>query len=67
MFLKEVEAATPLPPGLPGILRLFGFAPETTKHLIEFTQAVMRGESELPIGLRELIAARTSQRNDCPF
>jgi len=28
---------------------------------------VMRGPSPLPPGVRELIAAFTSRRNDCPF
>jgi AhpD family alkylhydroperoxidase len=27
----------------------------------------MRGPSPLPAGVRELIAAFTSRRNDCPF
>jgi len=27
----------------------------------------MRGPSPLPPGIRELIAAFTSRRNDCPF
>ena len=67
MFLPEIEQATPLIPGATGIMHLFAFAPRMTEHLMRFTQEVMRGEGELPVGLRELIAARTSKANACPF
>ena len=49
------------------IWHLFAFRPEATKHLERFTQAVMRGPSALSSGLRELIAAYTSKRNECEF
>ena len=49
------------------IWHLFAFNPEATKHLERFTQAVMRGAGPLSPGLRELIAAYTSSRNQCPF
>jgi len=52
---------------VPQIMHLFAFKPERTKHLAEFTQGVMRGSSPLSAGQRELIAAFTSRRNDCPF
>ena len=67
MFLKEIEAATPLPPPASGIMHLFAFAPRLTQHLMAFTQELMRGDGSLPVGLRELIAARTSKANACPF
>jgi len=51
----------------PKIWHLFGFRPEATVHLGEFTQAIMRGEGALSPGIRELIAAFTSYHNDCPF
>jgi alkylhydroperoxidase family enzyme len=51
----------------PQIWHLFAFKPDATKHLERFTQAVMRGPSPLSPGLRELIAAYTSGRNQCPF
>lgn len=51
----------------PQIFHLFAFRPEATGHLGEFTQAVLRGPSELTPGFRELIAAFTSQGNDCEF
>lgn len=80
MYLKEVEghkaegafgelieqgrtAGFPVPQ----IWHLFAFKPEMTAHLARFTQEVMRGPSPLPAGIRELIAAFTSRRNECPF
>lgn len=51
----------------PQIWHLFAFRPEATDHLARFTQAIMREEGPLTPGLRELIAAYTSRRNDCPF
>ena len=46
---------------------LFAFKTDRTEHLARFTQGVMRGSSPLSAGQRELIAAFTSQRNDCLF
>ena len=51
----------------PQIWHNFAFRPEVTKHLERFTQAIMRDPGPLTPGLRELIAAYTSGRNDCPF
>jgi len=80
MYLPEVEAfpatgarsemfdrlrAAGLP--IPQIQHLFAFKPERTEFLALFTQQVMRGPSPLSPGQRELIAAFTSRRNDCPF
>ena len=52
---------------MPQIWHLFAFKPHATEHLARFTHEVLRGEAPLSPGFRELIAARTSQRNDCPF
>lgn len=52
---------------LSGILHLFAYKPEATKHLAQYTQAVMRGPSPLSPGIRELIAAVTSAGNHCLF
>lgn len=49
------------------IWHLFAYKPEMTEHLARFTQGVLRDEAPLSPGFRELIAARTSKRNDCPF
>jgi hypothetical protein len=51
----------------PQIWHLFAFLPSATEHLARFTQEILRGPSPLSPGLRELIAAYTSRRNDCPF
>ena len=51
----------------PQIWHLFAFRPEATIHLAHFTQEVLRGPAPLSPGLRELIAAFTSQGNHCPF
>jgi hypothetical protein len=52
---------------VPQIMHLFAYKPDRTDHLSMFTQGVMRGPSPLSPGMRELIAAFTSRRNDCPF
>ncbi|MDY7231091.1 peroxidase [Hyalangium rubrum] len=80
MFLKEVEAhegtghyagmihrCRQMGVGFPRLWHLFAYKPEATKALAEFTQAVMRGPSPLPTGMRELIAAFTSRGNQCLF
>ena len=80
MFLKDVECAPPrghyataiggleaVGQPVPQIMRLFAFKPEHTRFLAQYSQGVMRGPSPLSAGLRELIAAYTSQLNHCPF
>jgi hypothetical protein len=51
----------------PQIWHLFAFKPRATDHLARFTQEIMRERAPLEPWLRELIAAFTSARNDCPF
>ena len=80
MYLSEVEGAEPqgsyaeaihgmraagVP--VPQIMHLFAYKPDRTEFLARFTQGVMRGPSPLSPGQRELIAAFTSKRNECPF
>lgn len=80
MYLKDVELSEPSGPyadtirqlrgaslPVPQIMHLFAFKPDRTQFLSKFTHGVMRGPSPLSPGLRELIAAFTSQRNSCPF
>jgi alkylhydroperoxidase family enzyme len=77
MFLSEIEAATRDAPPLQAvraergfvsqIFHLFAARPAATRHLMRYTQEVMRGPSPLSPGFRELIAAFTSKRNRCPF
>ena len=80
MFLPEVEA-NPKPSAYfdliaqmrktggeyPQIWHLFGYLPNATQHLGRFTQEILRGPAPISPGMRELIAAYTSQRNSCPF
>ena len=51
----------------PQIWHLFAYLPKATDHLARFTQEILRGPAPLSPGLRELIAAYTSKRNQCPF
>jgi hypothetical protein len=51
----------------PQIWHLFAYVPKATEHLARFTQEILRGPAPLSPGMRELIAAFTSYRNDCPF
>jgi hypothetical protein len=51
----------------PQIWHLFAYLPNATRHLARFTQEILRGPAPLSPGFRELIAAYTSYRNDCPF
>ena len=50
----------------PQIWHLFAYLPEATRHLARFTQEILRGPAPLSPGLRELIAAYTSQAEPLP-
>lgn len=80
IYVSEVEKAAKAGPAgeqfaameaqgipLPQILYLFAYKPAMTDHLSRFTHELMRGPSPLSPGLRELIAAFTSNRNQCLF
>lgn len=56
-----------LPPGLPGITGLLEYRQDTGAPIRELTQILMRGESTLTQGERELIATVVSHRNECRF
>ncbi|MGK5681434.1 carboxymuconolactone decarboxylase family protein [Actinoplanes sp. URMC 104] len=51
-------------PGIRGLLR---YRPETARPLMELAETLLRGESTLTRGERELIAAYVSDLNDCTF
>lgn len=51
----------------PQIWHLFAFKAKAGDYLARFTQEIMREPAPLTPGLRELIAAYTSVRNQCPF
>ena len=80
MFLKEIESrpATGIAGialrkmreegrTIPDILHLFRFKTRTTDPLVRFTDEVMRGPSPLTPGLRELIGAYVSKKNEYSF
>lgn len=67
MFLKAIVDATPQADGQSDLRRLFAFRPEATRHLLQFTQAVMRDTGPLAPGECELLAALTSKSNHCLF
>jgi uncharacterized peroxidase-related enzyme len=56
-----------LPENLPGISSAFAFRPETAKPLRELAEILLRGESSLSSGEREMIASFVSTRNNCFF
>jgi hypothetical protein len=66
-YLDAIQSMRAQGPEYPQIWHLFAFRPESTGHLARFTQEIMRGPAPLSPGIRELIAAFTSCRNDCPF
>ena len=51
----------------PQIWHMFAYLPQATQHLARFTQEILRGPGPVSSGIRELIAAYTSVRNQCPF
>ncbi len=57
----------PLPPHLPGITGLLEYRLDTAAPIRELTQLLLRGESTLTTGERELIAALVSSRNCTNF
>ena len=56
-----------LDPNLPGITSLLEYRKETAKPLMDLAEVLLRGESPLTRGERELIAAYVSEQNDCEF
>jgi hypothetical protein len=66
-YRDVIEAMRSKGADYPQIWHLFAYLPSATEHLARFTQEILRGPSPLSAGMRELIAAYTSQRNHCPF
>ena len=66
-YIDSIRALQKAGKEYPQIWHMFAFLPRATEHLARFTQEVMREPGPLSPGLRELIAAYTSYRNDCPF
>lgn len=59
-FLKSLPAQSAL-------LEVFRAFPSTSKPLLEFHEALLRGESSLTVAERELIAAYVSGLNVCSY
>lgn len=57
----------PLESHLPGITGLLEYRQDSAKPIRELTQLLLRGESSLTEGERELIASLVSSRNQCKF
>ena len=57
----------PLKENLPGITGLLDYRTDTALPIRQLTQILLRGESTLTEGERELIAAVTSHGNECRF
>ncbi len=52
---------------LPGIIGLMNYRPETAKPLNELAEILLRGDSTLTSGEREIIASYVSHKNECHF
>ena len=57
----------PLDPALPGITGLLNYRQDTALPIRQLTQLLLRGDSTLTEGERELIATVVSQGNQCKF
>src|SRR5580658_6062173 len=57
----------PLKENLPGITGLLDYRQDTALPIRQLTQILLRGESTLTEGERELIAAVVSYANECRF
>jgi uncharacterized peroxidase-related enzyme len=63
----QLPVARELGQEFPGIVGLMTFRPETAAPINELVNILLRGESTLTPGERELIATHVSWRNDCFF
>ena len=67
MAYRQLPIAEELGREFPGILGPMTFRPETAAPLNELVNVLLRGESTLSRGEREMIATHVSWRNDCFF
>ena len=63
----QLPVAPELGREFPGILGPMTFRPETAAPINELVNVLLRGDSSLSRGERELIATHASWRNDCRF
>jgi hypothetical protein len=66
-YIRAIDLMRRAGPEYPQILHMFSFKMNATVHLERFTQEMLREAAPLSPGIRELIAAYTSQLNQCPF
>ena len=66
-YTRAIEMMRRVGPEYPQILHMFSYKMNATMHLERFTQEMMREPAPLSPGIRELIAAYTSNLNACPF
>jgi uncharacterized peroxidase-related enzyme len=66
-FNQTTMPHIPLDENLPGITGLLNYRQDTALPIRQLTQTLLRGESTLTEGERELIATVTSQGNQCSF
>lgn len=66
-FTDSIRAMQAAGAEYPQIWHMFAYLPRATQHLARFTQEILRGPGPFSPGIRELIAAYTSVRNQCPF
>jgi uncharacterized peroxidase-related enzyme len=67
MAYIDLPVAPELGREFPGIVGLMTFRPQTAAPLNELVNILLRGDSTLTRGERELIATHVSWRNDCFF
>jgi uncharacterized peroxidase-related enzyme len=67
MAYIELPVVAELGREFPGIVGLMTFRPETAAPINELVNILLRGESTLTSGEREMIATHVSWRNDCFF
>src|SRR5580693_3942605 len=67
MAYIELPVVPELGREFPGIVGLMTFRPETAAPINELVNILLRGESTLTPGEREMIATHVSWRNDCFF
>jgi hypothetical protein len=67
MFVQHFKDTTPQADGQSDLRHLFAYDGGRSQHLLEFTEAVMRGPGPLSPGERELLAAMTSKDRSCLF
>ncbi len=68
MRLPIVDANSPVPAGVPDVVRALAYRPELFGAAFsDAIDALLRGPSDWSIGERELFAAFVSRQNKCPF